>query len=216
MKKIKKNKEQSISKIERRRDNEAQIMAAAEEVFANRGFKGATVNEIADKAGLPKANVLYYFSSKLNLYRRVIETVLTAWLEAADEVEDWSDPRQTLTHYLHRKMDLSRSHPNGSKVWANEIMHGAPIIRDYLATHLRQWVHLRESRIRKWIDDGLIRDVNPRYVLYMIWATTQHYADFYTQIEVLNDDKPLADLQFEEAKQVVTDIILNGLLLKKP
>ena len=205
-------RKESQSKAKRRRDSEAQILAAAEEVFANRGFKGATVNEIADRAGLPKANVLYYFSSKLNLYRQVVESVLKAWLEAADRGEDWSDPKQTLTHYLHRKMELSRTHPNGSKVWANEIMHGAPIIRDYLETHLRQWVGSREKRIQKWIDDGLIRDISPRYLLYMIWATTQHYADFYTQIEVLNGDQPLNDEQFEEAKQIITEIILKGVL----
>ncbi|MFT5505855.1 MAG: TetR/AcrR family transcriptional regulator, partial [Gammaproteobacteria bacterium] len=53
---------------------------------------------------------------------------------------------------------------------------------------------------------------NPRYLLYMIWASTQHYADFSTQINVLNGGQPLSDDAFEEAKQTLVDVILKGLL----
>ena len=109
-------------------------------------------------------------------------------------------------------MELARNRPNGSKVWANEIIHGAPMIRDYLETHLLEWCVSREARIQSWVDRGMMRPVKPRYLLYMIWASTQHYADFGTQINVLNNGEPLSDKAFEEAKQTLIDVILNGLL----
>jgi TetR/AcrR family transcriptional regulator len=202
----------TTTNAERRRRGEELILRIAEEVFANLGFQGATMTEIGKRAGLPKANIHYYFSSKAKLYQRVIDDVFTAWLEAANQFDDHDDPRKALTAYIGAKMELARSRPNGSKVWANEIIHGAPMIRDYLETHLLDWCISREARIQSWIDRGMMRPVNPRYLLYMIWASTQHYADFGTQINVLNNGEPLSDEAFDEAKQTLVDVILKGLL----
>lgn len=205
----------STTNAERRRRGEELILRIAEEVFANLGFQGATMTEIGKRAGLPKANIHYYFSSKAKLYQRVIDDVFTVWLEAANQFDDHDDPRKALTAYIGAKMELARSRPNGSKVWANEIIHGAPMIRDYLETHLLEWCVSREARIQSWIDRGMMRPVNPRYLLYMIWASTQHYADFGTQINVLNNGEPLSDRAFEQAKQTLIDVILNGLLYQE-
>lgn len=205
-------KQESSTNAERRRRGEELILRVAEEVFANLGFQGATMTEIGKRAGLPKANIHYYFSSKAKLYQRVIDDVFTVWLKAADKFDDHDDPRQALTAYISAKMALARSRPNGSKVWANEIIHGAPMIRDYLETHLLEWCISREARIQSWIDRGMLRPVNPRYLLYMIWASTQHYADFGTQINVLNNGKALSDEEFKEAKNTLIDVILSGLL----
>jgi TetR/AcrR family transcriptional regulator len=205
----------TTTNAERRRRGEELILRIAEEVFANLGFQGATMTEIGKRAGLPKANIHYYFSSKAKLYQRVIDDVFTVWLEAADKFDDLDDPRLALTAYINAKMELARNRPNGSKVWANEIIHGAPMIRDYLETHLLEWCVSREARIQSWIDRGMLRPVNPRYLLYMIWASTQHYADFGTQINVLNKGEPLSDQAFEEAKQTLIDVILNGLLYQQ-
>jgi TetR/AcrR family transcriptional regulator len=211
---IPKQLEKSVTttNAERRRRGEELILRIAEEVFANLGFQGATMTEIGKRAGLPKANIHYYFSSKAKLYQRVIDDVFTAWLEAANQFDDHDDPRKALTAYIGAKMELARSRPNGSKVWANEIIHGAPMIRDYLETHLLDWCISREARIQSWIDRGMMRPVNPRYLLYMIWASTQHYADFGTQINVLNNGEPLSDKAFDEAKKTLVDVILKGLL----
>ncbi len=202
-----------ISKATRRKESEKLILQAAEVEFANRGFKGATINDIAKRAELPKANVLYYFPTKLALYRKVIDDVFNAWLHAADQFSDNKSAQTALTHYIQVKMDLSRTRPNGSKVWANEIMHGAPIIKDYLETRLCEWAASREALIQAWIEDGQIRPIKPKFLLYLIWASTQHYADFDTQITALNSGQPLSDEEFEEAKQTLIGIILNGVLI---
>ncbi|MBE9555342.1 MAG: TetR family transcriptional regulator C-terminal domain-containing protein [Proteobacteria bacterium] len=194
-----------------REENEKAILDAAEEVFAEYGFSGASTGRIAERAGIPKANLHYYFPTKKGLYRRVIDNIFNVWLEAANSLDDSDDPGEALTRYIHAKMDLSRSRPLGSKVWANEIIQRAPIIQDYLEITLREWTDSRTGMIQRWIDEGKILPIEPRYLLYMIWATTQHYADFGHQIATLNDGKELSDEQWEEAKRTATEIILRGI-----
>lgn len=194
-----------------RQENEAAILKAAEEVFAEYGFKGATTAMIAKRAGIPKANLHYYFPTKLALYRKVVDDIFNIWLKSANSFDESDDPVEALTRYINEKMDISRAHPMGSKVWANEIIHKAPVIQDYLETTLREWTDTRVAVIRRWIDAGKISPVNPEYLLYMIWATTQHYADFGHQITTLNDGKPLSDAQFEDAKRNVVEIVLRGI-----
>lgn len=198
------------TRAETRGETERAILDAAEEVFARAGFGGATMQAIADACGLPKANLHYYFASKERLYRRVVERIFTVWLEAADSFDTESAPDVALRRYISRKMQLSREFRHGSKVWANEVMHGAPIIQDYLETALRDWTESRVAVIRRWIDAGQIRAVDPHWLLYLIWATTQHYADFAHQIEVLNGG-PLSDGQWQGATDTVCDIVLRGI-----
>jgi TetR/AcrR family transcriptional regulator len=121
-----------------RRENERAILEAAEKVFAEAGFGGATMQLIADMAGLPKANLHYYFATKEDLYRRVVQQIFEIWLDAASSFDD-ARPGGGIGAYVDAKMDISRTHPHGSKVWASEVMHGAPVIQDYLETTLRDW-----------------------------------------------------------------------------
>ena len=198
------------TRAEMREETERAILDAAEVVFAEAGFGGATMQAIADACGLPKANLHYYFASKEKLYRRVVERIFTIWLEAADSFDTEAEPEVALRRYIARKMQLSRDYRYGSKVWANEVMHGAPIIQDYLETTLRTWTETRIAVIRGWIDAGRVRPIDPKWLLYMIWATTQHYADFAHQIETLNQG-PLSDRQWHEATATVCGIILRGI-----
>ncbi|MDZ4087340.1 MAG: TetR/AcrR family transcriptional regulator [Tabrizicola sp.] len=194
-----------------RRENERAILEAAEKVFAEAGFGGATMQLIADMAGLPKANLHYYFATKEDLYRRVVQQIFEIWLDAASSFDDAPGPVEGIGAYIDAKMDISRTHPHGSKVWASEVMHGAPVIQDYLETTLRDWTNGRIAVIQRWIDEGKMKPVNPRHLLYMLWATTQHYADFGHQIQTLNEGKPLNDTQWREAKASVRDMVLRGI-----
>ena len=194
-----------------RRENERAILEAAEKVFAEAGFGGATMQLIADMAGLPKANLHYYFATKEDLYRRVVSQIFEIWLDAAASFDNAPGPVEGIGAYVDAKMDISRRHPHGSKVWASEVMHGAPVIQDYLETTLRDWTEGRIAVIQRWIDQGKMAPVNPRHLLYMLWATTQHYADFGHQIQTLNDGKPLSDRQWAEAKASVKTLVLRGI-----
>jgi TetR/AcrR family transcriptional regulator len=190
-------------------------MAAAEEVFALKGFKGATTQEIADLAALPKANVHYYFKTKADLYNAVLEDVLLIWKEDAEAFDRSEDPTLALTEYIKSKMFHSFSRPFGSKVWANEIIHGAPVLGDEkLGKFLNIWEKRKTIQIGRWIKQGKILPIDPHYLLFLIWATTQHYADFEHQIKVLNGNKPLSKAQQARATKNVIGIVLRGIGLK--
>ncbi len=193
-----------------RRENVAKILAAAESVFAEKGFKGASVGLIAERANVPKPNVYYYFGNKEELYRRVIEDVCSIWLHAADTFDVTDDPAKAIGRYVAAKMDLARERPNGSKLWAIEMASGAPFLQEYLSSTVKPWLISREAVLQKWIGEGRLKPMNTRYFLYMIWATTQNYADFEAQINVMNDGQPLSDEQFEEAKVSVIDMVLKS------
>lgn len=200
-----------LRRIEIRQQNETLILQAAEKVFAEAGFGGATMQLIADMAGLPKANLHYYFPTKEALYRQVVQNIFEIWLQAAGSMDRAPGPVEGIGAYIDAKMEISRRHPDGSKVWASEVMHGAPVIQDYLETTLRDWTTGRATLIQRWIDEGKMDPVNPEHLLYMLWATTQHYADFGHQIETLNGGKPLTEAQWRAAKDSVKTMILRGI-----
>lgn len=200
-----------LRRNEIRQQNETLILQAAEKVFAEAGYGGATMQLIADMAGLPKANLHYYFPTKEALYRRVVQNIFEIWLHAADSMDQADGPAEGIGAYIDAKMEISRRHPDGSKVWASEVMHGAPVIQDYLETTLRDWTMGRAALIQRWIDEGKMARVDPEHLLYMLWATTQHYADFGHQIETLNNGRPLSDADWQAAKDSVKTMILRGI-----
>lgn len=201
-------------KIEIRRRNIEKILQAAEQVFAEQGYGVTSMGDIAERAQLPRSNLHYYFSTKDELYRAVLQDLLDVWKQDALSFERFDDPRVVLTSYIRAKMGHSRSRPLGSKVWAEEILHGAPLLGGSLDDSLVPWAQLKEAKIRRWVEEGRILPVEPSALLYMIWASTQHYADFGYQVALLNDGQPLSDMAFERAVQTVTSVILRGIGLE--
>ncbi len=199
-----------------RTGSEDAILAAAEIVFAERGYDGATTAAIAAAAGLPKANVHYYFATKEQLYRRVIARVLDAWLDAADAFDAMDSAQEALTRYIAAKMDLARERPHGSRVFASEIMRGAPVAQDFLVTTLKRWVEERSAVVERWIRQGQLRPIDAKTLFFMIWAATQHYADFAHQLAALNGGEPLSPAAFEASKAQLIGMILGGVATRTP
>lgn len=197
-------------KLDIREANEALILRAAEKQFALHGFRGTTTEGIANEAGLPKANVHYYFKTKANLYRQVLKGILEDWMDAAAAFEADDEPQRALTLYITAKMQFSRQRPYGSRVWASEIMRGAPVMERFLGTTLKTWVNARVRTIRSWISAGKIRAVDPESLLYMIWAVTQHYADFERQIAILNGGNAIDERQYRDRVEQVLKLILGS------
>ncbi len=195
---------------------EESILKAAEIEFADKGFEGATTSAIAARAGLPKANLHYYFATKTMLYRRVVEGVLSAWLDAAEVFDSGGSAMEALALYIGAKMDLARERPLGSRIFAREVIRGAPVIQDFLETTLAEWVRSRSAIVRGWIASGELRSLDPKVLFYTIWATTQHYADFGSQIAMLNGGAPLDDEGFAAAKRQVVATLLHGIGADRP
>lgn len=189
---------------------EARILAAAERVFAADGHAGATTAEIARQAGLPKANVHYYFPTKEAIYRALIDRILRLWLAAFEPLAAEDDPAEALAAYIRTKMRYSREHPLASRIFARELLAGAPVIHDFLATELRAWVEEKSAVLRQWAARGLIDPIDPPHLFFMIWAVTQTYADFDAQIRAVLDRPRLDARDFEEATEAVVKVLLEG------
>ena len=202
------------TQLRNREEIRSRVLLAAERVFADYGYAGASFSRIAEAAGLPKSNVVYYFETKKALYRLVVSDIFDVWRAAADTIMVDNEPLMALSGYIDTKFDLARQRPYGSKVWANEIIQRAPIVQDYLEDELVSWTEARIEVIETWIARGQIRAVSARHLLYAIWATTQHYADFTHQITTLNDSRPLTDRQWQETKAAVKDLLLSGVALR--
>jgi len=195
-------------KIEIREANQNLILESAEKIFAQNGFKGAATADIAREAGIPKANVHYYFKTKEDLYREVLRHILNDWMSAASTFEAHDDPAEALRTYVTAKMEFSRNRPYGSRVWAREIMSGAPVLENFLGTTLKSWVKQRTLIIREWIREGKINDIDPEALLFMIWSSTQHYADFERQIIILNNGKTLSDSSYRQRTNQLVELVL--------
>lgn len=193
-----------------RQANEALILSAAEKVFARAGFGGATMAAIAEASGLPKANLHYYFGSKEVLYRAVLAQILSDWLVPTHGITVDADPRTALEQYIRAKMELSAQRPDGSKVWANELLHGAPVVRELLATDLRQLTLEKAAVVQAWVDAKRIAPVDGMHLFFTIWAATQTYADFDVQICAVMDQETLGEPDFERATRHLVSFILRG------
>ncbi|AYZ64805.1 TetR/AcrR family transcriptional regulator [Burkholderia multivorans] len=193
-----------------RESNEAHLLACAEAVFAERGLEGASTAMIAERAGLPKANLHYYFPTKLALYRRVLEDLFEDWHRAANTFESSDDPVEAIGGYVRAKMELSRRRPLGSKVWANEIIHGAEHMQDILAQRVKPWFDTRVKVIDDWIARGLLAPIDAQALMYLIWATTQHYADFDAQIRALSGKRALTQKAFAEKTEQVVQLVIRA------
>ncbi|WP_422240906.1 HTH-type transcriptional regulator RutR [Roseicyclus sp.] len=165
--------------------NRETILDAALEVFAQHGFRGATLDMIAAQAGLSKPNLLYYFPSKEAIHVTLLSQLMDTWLDPLRDLDADGDPIAELRAYVRRKLELSRDYPRQSRLFANEIVQGAPRMQTALATDLKALVDEKSAIIAGWSKAGRIADVDPHHLIFSIWALTQHYADFDVQIRAV-------------------------------
>jgi TetR/AcrR family transcriptional regulator len=194
---------------EKRRHNEARILQAAEKVFAERGFEAASTSAIARLAGLPKANLHYYFRTKEALYTRVLGDILSLWIKTSEGIEPAADPKRALSTYIARKIEYSRDRPHASKVFANELMHGAPSLSQRFKGDIKAWHDQKCAVLEGWIAGGRMAPVDPRHLFFVIWAATQTYADFDIQIRALLGRRKLTAGDFDTARDLVTRMVLG-------
>ena len=162
--------------------NSKAILEAGLDVFSQHGFRGATLDQIAEVAGLSKPNLLYYFPSKDAVYLTLLDQMLDTWLDPLREMNPRGDPVTEILGYVRRKLDLARDYPRESRLFANEILQGAPRMMAAIEGPLKTLVDDKSAVLRRWMAEGRIAPVPPVHLIFSIWALTQHYADFDVQV----------------------------------
>ena len=191
---------------------EARILQAALVAFLENGFHGATLDRIAGAADMSKPNLLYYFKSKEEIHIALLTDLLDIWLAPLREISPQGSPATEIGSYIRRKLESSREFPRESRLFANEILAGAPHIAGFLQTELKQLVDEKAAILQSWIDDGQLAPCDPRHLLFAIWSTTQHYADFSVQVRHVLGLVPGDVSYYDEAARMLETLFLGRLV----
>ena len=196
--------------------NLTNIIKAAEEEFVQHGYRGTSIQAIADRAQIPKANVHYYFKSKSNLYIAVLDNLIHLWNNFFDEITEKDDPAVVLDEFIRKKVELSYTHPRASKLFAMEIVQGAPHLKDYIRTEMRQWVRRKAAVIDTWIEQGRMAKVDSMQLILLICSSIQHYADFDTQVLTIMNRAEYEPDMIRDISDFLSQLILRGCGLEPP
>jgi TetR/AcrR family transcriptional regulator len=198
--------EAAMSRIQR--DNRERILAAALAAFARDGFRGATVDAIALEAGMSKPNLLYYYPTKERMYLAVLDRVLSTWLDPLRAMDPDGEPVEEIMAYVRAKLAMTAAYPEASRLFAGEVMRGAPVLGETLSGPLRALVEEKAAVIRGWIEAGRLAPHDPVHLIFSIWATTQHYADFAVQVRAVTGR---GEMPVEEAAAFLDGLYRRGL-----
>lgn len=196
---------------------EAEILEAAKRLFALRGYGGVSLDHIAREVGTAKQNLLYYFASKEGLYRRVLHGVLDVWLSYMEAITHHADdPETALRRYIAGKLRFSREHPHGSRVFANEVISGAPLFAQEIRDRVVPALQADIAVFNRWAEQGLCRRVDAAHLMVVLWASTQAYADHASQICLVLGKPALEPDDFAAAEALLIDMVLRTVLLQEP
>lgn len=194
------------------RENRERILEAALEVFSRHGFRGSTIDQIAEEAAMSKPNLLYYFRNKEDIHSELIHRLMETWLAPLKEMRADGDPEREIRDYIDRKLEMARDYPRESRLFANEILQGAPRIVGLLKGDLKSLVDEKAAIISGWMAQGKLREANPYHLIFAIWATTQHYADFDVQVRSVLGSHRDGPERFEDAADFLHRLFFEGLL----
>ena len=200
------------SKTRIQKENETRILLAALDVFSENGFRGATLDRIAATANMSKPNLLYYFKNKEEIHTALLTDLLDVWLAPLREISPHGEPADEIGSYIRRKLESSRQFPRESRLFANEMLAGAPHIGDFLQSELKQLVDEKAAIFQGWIDERRLAPSDPRHLLFAIWSTTQHYADFSVQVRHVLGLQPGDVSYYEEALSMLETLFLSRLV----
>ena len=193
------------------REKQDVILEAALEVFSLHGFRGSTIDQIAEVAGMSKPNLLYYFPRKEEIHRRLISELLVNWLAPLRDMDENGDPFTEIRSYIRRKLEMARDFPRESRLFANEMLQGAPHITEMIEIDLKNLVDEKAAVLRAWMDQGRLARTDAYHLIFSIWATTQHYADFDVQVRAVLGPDRNGEGRFDDAARYLEQLFLNGL-----
>lgn len=204
------------TKQSNRDKKQQQLLDAAEKLFSQTGYDGASMSMIAKEASVPKANVLYYFKNKDSLYEAVLDRIVAQWNLGLENITPDDDPAAVLYNYIKSKIKLAIEQPMQSRLFASEIIRGAPYLQGYLRNSARPWIREKSALFQAWIDAGKMNAIDPQHLLFAIWSTTQYYADFEAEVLLVQNKLEYEDSDVEKITQSIAQLILTGVGLAIP
>ncbi|WP_345831304.1 HTH-type transcriptional regulator RutR [Erwinia sp. HDF1-3R] len=190
------------------------IVNAALALFSQFGLHGTTLDKVAEGADVSKTNLLYYYPSKEALYIAVLKDILDVWLAPLRALNNEQQPLEAIRDYIRLKLEVSRDHPQASRLFCMEMLQGAPLLKGELESSLRALVEEKSSVIDEWIRQGRLVPVQPDHLIFMLWAVTQHYADFATQVEAVTGRTLNDESFFRQTLENVQRMVIEGIRVR--
>lgn len=195
-----------------RQRNQHLILEAASEEFAAKGFDATQTRDIAARAGVPKANLYYYFQSKENLYSRVLLKFVEPLLKASAALRESDDPVVALQAYIQARIRIARENPHTSKVFSYELLLGAKQLPEECRHLLQVEAQRNVDCLRSWIDRGLLASADPEHLMLFIWSATRTFTNLGWQISHLSGTKTPGDADYKAAAATITQLVLRGVV----
>lgn len=192
-----------------------QIREEAERQFARLGFEGVSLDSIAAALGISRQNMLYYFSTKDELYVTVLNNVLTSWMQNMEDLAKEDKPAEAISRYVRIKLRFSQERPFGSAVFAREVLAGAPRFGEKLLEMVLPRLRADIATFERWASEGLIKTVDFTHLMFIIWSSTQAYADLAPQFALFMGKPELESPDFESAHTLITEMVVRTLTLTK-
>ncbi|HCN97604.1 MAG: HTH-type transcriptional regulator RutR [Leclercia adecarboxylata] len=190
------------------------IFSAALETFSQFGIHGTRLEQVAELAGVSKTNLLYYFPSKEALYVAVLQQILDIWLAPLKAFREELTPLVAIQQYIRLKLEVSRDYPQASRLFCLEMLQGAPLLKTVLSGDMKSLVDEKSAIIAGWVATGKLAPVDPHHLIFMIWAATQHYADFSAQVEAVTGKSLKDDDFFHSTVDNVQRMIIEGIRVR--
>lgn len=193
-----------------REKKEAKILRATEKLLATRGFHGTRMDDIARAACLPRPNLYYYFSTKDQIYRRIITELRKEWIKALDAIDPGREPEEAISSYIREKIRYSNRHPVASKIFAKEVISGSDMLTKEENQEIKALTDEKCAVVNQWVEQGKMDPIDPRHLFFLLWGATQYYADFDEQVKSILGVRRLSPEHFEEGVKTMTHIVLKG------
>ena len=191
------------------------LLDAASPLFRERGLSGTAIADIAATADAFPSQITYYFRTKEAMHRALIDRVLDTWLDPLRAFDAEGNPEVEIRSYIRRKLEMARDYPRESRLFANEVLQGAPHIEDELKGPLKSLVDEKAEVIRAWAEAGKIAKCDPYHLIFAIWSTTQHYADFDVQVRAVLGQDHAGEGRFEDAARFLEGMFVRGLEIRE-
>lgn len=190
------------------------ILEAGLELFSQYGIHGTSIERVAERAEVSKTNLLYYYPSKEALYVAVLKQILDIWLAPLRAFREDLEPLVAIGEYIRLKLEVSRDFPQASRLFCLEMLQGAPLLKEELTGGLKTLVEDKSEIIAGWVASGKLANVDPHHLIFMLWATTQHYADFASQVEAVTGCNLSDEDFFRRTVENVQRMIIEGIRVR--
>jgi AcrR family transcriptional regulator len=188
------------------------ILLAAERVFAEKGFKGTTIREVAKEAGIVNSLIFYYFKNKAEMYEAVFQ-------HAFDQLEDLIqgnlnldlDRLGTVKALMFSVTEFAATHRNLMKILTREIIDNGSIVQKITEKYFNPLYDFASEFLAEGRKEALFRDVNPLQFLVSLMGMTVFYFVSDPLLQAVGLGEPYGSKAIQTRKLEVWNLVRSSL-----